>query len=58
MVAVLTIFGPKASKTETPNNGICIIIIIIIASSVPVKVLSCSQFWLMVSNGAPKRKDS
>ena len=54
MVAVLTIFCPKASKTETLNNGICIII----ASSVRVKVLSCSQVWLMVSNGAPKRKDS
>ena len=24
--AVLAIFGPKAGKTETPNNGICIII--------------------------------
>ena len=53
-VAVLTIFGPKASKTETPNNRICIII----ASSVCVKVLSCSQIWLVVSNGSPKGKDS
>ena len=39
MVAVLAIFGPKAGKTETPNNGICTII----ASSISVKVLSCSQ---------------
>ena len=51
VVAVLTIFGPKASKTETPNNRI-------IASSVCVKVLSCSQIWLVVSNGSPKGKDS
>ena len=39
MVPVLAILGPKAGKTETPNNGICIII----ASSISVKVLSCSQ---------------
>ena len=39
MVAMLAIFGPKAGKTKTPNNGICIII----ASSVFVKLLSCSQ---------------
>ena len=39
VVAVLAIFGPKAGKTGTPNNGICIII----ASSISVKVLSCSQ---------------
>ena len=44
MVAVLAIFGPKAGKTETPNNGICIII----ASSISVKVLSCSQLKLLI----------
>ena len=43
VVAVLAIFGPKAGKTETPNNGICIII----ASSISVKVLSCSQLKLL-----------
>ena len=43
MVAVLAILGPKAGKTETPNNGICIII----ASSVCVKVPSCSRVKLL-----------
>ena len=44
MVAVLAILGPKAGKTETPNNGICIII----ASSVCVKVPSCSRLKLLI----------
>ena len=44
MVAVLAIFGPKAGKTETPNNGICIIL----ASLVCVKVPSCSQLKLLI----------
>ena len=42
-VAVLAIFGPKAGKTETPNNGICIVT----ASSISVKVPSCSQLKLL-----------
>ena len=44
LVPVLAILGPKAGKTETPNNGICIII----ASSVCVKVPSCSQLKLLM----------
>ena len=44
MVPVLAILGPKAGKTETPNNGICIII----ASSVCVKVPSCSRLKLLI----------
>ena len=44
MVAVLAICGPKACKTETPNNGICIMI----ASSVCVRVPSCSQLKLLI----------
>ena len=43
MVPVLAILGPKAGKTETPNNGICIII----AGSVRVKVPSCSRVKLL-----------
>ena len=44
MVAVLAILGPKAGKTETPNNGICIVM----ASSVCVKVPSCSRLKLLI----------
>ena len=43
-LTVLAIFGPKAGKTETPNNGICTII----ASSVCVKVPSCSRISLLI----------
>ena len=41
---MLAIFGPKAGKTETPNNRICITI----ASSGCVKVPSCSQLKLLI----------
>ena len=57
VVAVLAIFGPKAGKTETPNNGICTII----ASSVCVKVPSCSwlklliPIWTLIGYKQPER---
>ena len=42
--ALPAVTAPKFCKTETPNNGICIII----ASSVCVKVPSCSQLKLLI----------
>jgi len=57
MVPVLAILGPKAGKTGTPNNGICIIT----ASSVCVKVPSCSRVkplipvWALAAYKQPER---